>query len=106
MASPSRARRSRGTQLVSRRRGLVTIDTLAREAGVHPEIARRFVSLGLLDPRGGTSAAPLFALADAPLISRAMRLRRDLAVNYAGAVLASELLVRIEDLERRLRTLR
>jgi hypothetical protein len=32
-----------------------------------------------------------------------MRLRRDLGVNYAGAVLASELLARIDDLEQRLR---
>ena len=58
------------------------------------------MALGLLEPRGGTGAAPLFALQDAPLLSRAMRLRRDLGVNYAGAVLASELLGRIEELER------
>ena len=34
-----------------------------------------------------------------------MRLRRDLGLNYAGAVLAGELLDRIEQLERRLRAL-
>jgi hypothetical protein len=33
-----------------------------------------------------------------------MRLRRDLGVNYAGAVLATELLARIEELEQGLRT--
>jgi hypothetical protein len=33
-----------------------------------------------------------------------MRLRRDLGLNYAGAVLASELLSRIDDLEQRLGT--
>ena len=78
-------------------------DALAREAGVHPEILRRFVRLGLLEPRGGTSAAPLFSSQDAFLVARAMRLRRDLGVNYAGAVLASELLTRIDQLEQRLR---
>jgi hypothetical protein len=31
-----------------------------------------------------------------------MRLRRDLGLNYAGAVLACELLARIEELEERL----
>jgi hypothetical protein len=31
-----------------------------------------------------------------------VRLRRDLGLNYAGAVLASELLARIDELERRL----
>jgi DNA-binding transcriptional MerR regulator len=82
----------------------VAIEALAGEAGVHPEMVRRFVGLGLLEPRGGTRAAPLFRRQDALLIARAMRLRRDLGVNYAGAVLASELLTRIEDLERRLRT--
>jgi hypothetical protein len=32
-----------------------------------------------------------------------MRLRRDLGLNYAGAVLATELLARIEELEQRSR---
>jgi hypothetical protein len=81
----------------------VTVEVLARDAGVHPEIVRRFVRLGLLEPRGGTRAAPLFSPQDAYLIARAMRLRRDLGVNYQGAVLASELLTRIDELERRLR---
>ena len=32
-----------------------------------------------------------------------MRLRRDLGLNYAGALLACDLLARIDDLEARLR---
>ncbi|HEY2397725.1 MAG TPA: chaperone modulator CbpM [Solirubrobacteraceae bacterium] len=82
---------------------LIGVDALARDAGVHPEIVGRFVRLGLLEPRGGTSAAPLFSAQDAYVVARAMRLRRDLGVNYAGAVLASELLARIDQLEQRLR---
>jgi hypothetical protein len=70
---------------------------------MHPELVRRLIRLGLIEPGGGTTAAPLFRRQDAPLLARAARLRRDLGVNYAGAVLASELLARIEDLERRLR---
>jgi hypothetical protein len=35
-------------------------------------------------------------------VARAARLRRDLALNCAGAVLACELLARIDELERRL----
>jgi hypothetical protein len=81
---------------------LVTLESLALETGLHPDVIRRFVQVGLLAPRGGTAAAPLFAEQDAPLLARAARLRRDLGVNYAGAVLASELLARIEDLEQRL----
>jgi MerR HTH family regulatory protein len=80
---------------------LSTLDALARDAGVHPELARRFVRLGLLEPRGGTQAAPLFRTQDAALLARAARLRRDLGVNYAGAVLAAELLARIDELEAR-----
>jgi DNA-binding transcriptional MerR regulator len=94
----------RRAALIRRTPRLVGVDALARDAGVHPEILRRFVRLGLLDPRGGTPSAPLFSPRDALLVARAMRLRRDLGVNYAGAVLASELLARIDQLEQRLRT--
>jgi len=101
MASASRKRR--GAQLVRSASGLVAVETLARQAGVHPDLVRRLVALGLLEPRGGSRGAPLFRPQDAFLIARAMRLRRDLGVNYAGAVLATELLARIEELEQRLR---
>jgi hypothetical protein len=99
----TRRRAGPGAQLIRRTPRLVTVEALAQDAGVHPEIVRRFVQLGLLEPRGGTRAAPLFRPQDAFLIARAMRLRRDLGVNYAGAVLASELLTRIDELEQRLR---
>ena len=81
---------------------LVTLEALSRETGLHPDVIRRFVQFGLMSARGGTAAAPLFAEHDATLLARAARLRRDLGVNYAGAVLASELLARIEELELRL----
>ena len=100
----SKARRRRGGQLIRSAPRLVAVETIARDAGVHPDIVRRFAQLGLLEPRGGTRTAPLFRPQDAVLIARAMRLRRDLGVNYAGAVLATELLARIEDLEQRLRS--
>jgi len=35
-------------------------------------------------------------------LARTVRLRRDLGLNYAGAILACELLARIDDLEARL----
>jgi chaperone modulatory protein CbpM len=68
------------------------LEALAREAGLHPELVRRFVKLGLLGP------AP-FPRDAASQLARAGRLRRDLGLNYAGAVLACELLARIDDLE-------
>jgi chaperone modulatory protein CbpM len=81
----------------------IDLDTLAREAGIHPDLARRFVALGLVEPASGTAAAPLFSRDAAAAIARAARLRRDLGVGYTGAVLACELLARIDVLERRLR---
>jgi hypothetical protein len=81
---------------------LLSLDAMARETGLHPELVRRFVALGLVDPAGGTAAAPLFTRSDAAALACAARLRRDLGIGYAGAVLASELLARIDVLERRL----
>jgi MerR HTH family regulatory protein len=82
---------------------LVGLDALAREAGLHPEVVRGFVRLGLVEPIGGTSRELLFPPAAAARLARAARLRRDLGLDYAGAVLASELLARIDHLERSLR---
>ena len=58
---------------------------------------------GLLEPAGGTARSPLFPRDAAARLARAARLRRDLGLNYAGAVLACELLARIDELEERLR---
>jgi hypothetical protein len=99
--SPLRA--GTGTTLVLRARpaGAATLDELARRAGVHPELARRLVQMGLVDPLpAGADAWPPSA---GLRLARAVRLRRDLGLNYAGAMLACDLLDRIDELERRLR---
>jgi hypothetical protein len=102
MATTARMATRAGTRLATRGTGLLGIESLAVQAGVHPGLARRLIALGLIEPRGGTRAAPLFDQQDALLLARAMRLRRDLGVNYAGAVLACDLLARIDQLEQRL----
>lgn len=81
---------------------MVQIEVLAREAGIHPDLARRLIALGALEPRGGTTLAPLFPRDAAARLARVVRLRRDLGLNYAGAVMACELLARIDELEDRL----
>jgi chaperone modulatory protein CbpM len=73
----------------------IEVRVLAAESGVHPDLVRRFVALGLFDARRPPRDA-------AAQLARAARLRRDLGLNYAGAVLATELLARIDELERRL----
>jgi hypothetical protein len=70
------------------------VDRVAREAGLHPELVARLVRLGFTDIDAEDAAAQL---------ARAVRLRRDLGLNYAGALLAVELLARIDDLQERLR---
>jgi hypothetical protein len=70
------------------------IERLARESGLHPEVVRRLVRLGLVRPTYSPAAPALLA--------RAVRLRRDLGLDYTGAVLACELLARIDALEARL----
>jgi hypothetical protein len=77
--------------LIERR---VTIARLARESGLHPDLVRRLIGLGLIDEPLRDDAAGRLA--------RAARLRRDLGLNWAGAVLACELLARIDELEERL----
>jgi hypothetical protein len=86
----------------ARRPVLVETDELSREAGIHPDLVRALVRLGLLERAAGTVDAPRFPRDAAARLARAARLRRDLGLNYAGAVLASELLARIEQLEERL----
>jgi MerR HTH family regulatory protein len=100
------AGRRRTLSLVLRRQPQDTratsLEALAREAGLHPQLVLRLVRLGLVEPVGGTPQEPLFASDAAARLARAARLRRDVGIDYAGAVLASELLARIELLEGRL----
>ena len=77
----------------------VGLAVIARQAGVRVTLVRRYVEFGLLEPASGTSRSPLFEPSCASRLARAERLRRDLGLNYAGAVLACELLDRIRELE-------
>jgi MerR HTH family regulatory protein len=77
----------------------VELVVVAREAGVRRSLVRRYVAFGLFEPSSGTSQTPLFAPSCAGRLAKAERLRRDLGLNYAGAVLACELLDRILELE-------
>jgi hypothetical protein len=72
---------------------VIPVEALAREAGLHPELVRRLMALGAVEPGAPDAATRLV---------RVVRLRRDLGLNYAGAILACELLMRIDDLEAQL----
>ncbi|HEX3803476.1 MAG TPA: chaperone modulator CbpM [Solirubrobacteraceae bacterium] len=79
----------------------IELTVVARQAGLRVSVVRRYLMLGLFEPSGGTNRAPLFAPSAAARVAKADRLRRDLELNLAGAVLACELLDRIRELETR-----
>jgi DNA-binding transcriptional MerR regulator len=79
----------------------VELRVVARRAGLRVSVVRRYLAQGLFEPSAGTSRAPLFDPTSAARVAKADRLRRDLGLNAAGAVLACELLDRIRELESR-----
>jgi hypothetical protein len=110
MSATARPRAAQATRAIVLRRagtqsGWIGLDALARESGLHPDVVRRLAALGLLEAPGRAAPpAGAFPRDAARRLARAVRLRRDLGLNYAGALLASELLDRIDVLEARLRS--
>jgi hypothetical protein len=81
----------------------VELTAVARHAGVKIVHVRRYLEFGLFEPHPAAAAEPpRFDPSSAARVARAERLRRDLGLNYAGAVLVCELLDRISELEDRL----
>ena len=92
--------------VLARRPGL-RLDDLARRCGLHPEMVRRFVALGLLPCRPDAAGDLWFEPSAPALVARILRLRTGLGLNYAAIGLVLDLLERIEELEcasRRKRT--
>ncbi|MEU7766047.1 chaperone modulator CbpM [Nocardia sp. NPDC049190] len=82
------------------------LETLAQRSGLHPDMVRRLVALGLLDGvrEGGELRFESSAIA---VVGRIQRLRTGLGLNYSAIGLVLDLLDRIEKLEadpRRRRT--
>src|ERR1700727_749650 len=78
----------------------VQLAVVARRAVVGTVHVRRYLEFGLFEPHPSAAGrAPRFYPSTAARVARAERLRRDLALHYAGAVLACELLDRIGELE-------
>ena len=77
----------------------VELAVIARQAGVRVTLVRRYLEFGLFEPCSRASHPPLFEPSCASRLAKAERLRRDLGLNFPGAVLACELLDRIRELE-------
>jgi hypothetical protein len=77
----------------------VELAVVAAQAGVRVAVVRRYLEFGLFEPHPEPAEVPRYDARSAARIARAERLRRDLALNFAGAVLVCELLDRIRELE-------
>jgi chaperone modulatory protein CbpM len=82
------------------RRQVLDLETFARAASVHPDLARRLVALGLVEAYVGADGELRFARDQVAVVARLQRLRSGLALNYAAVGLVAELLDRIAELER------
>ncbi|EXU69473.1 MerR family transcriptional regulator [Streptomyces sp. PRh5] len=88
-------------ELVPARR--LSLETVAGRTGLHPDLIRRFVALGLIDAERDAAGRLVFAL-DAPAaLGRVERLHTGLCLNYASVGLVLDLLDRIDRLEAALR---
>ena len=92
--------------VLARRPG-IQLDVFATRCGLHPDMVRRLVALGLVacqqDARGDLWFEPSALVT----VARVQRLRTGLGLNYAAIGLVLDLLDRIEELEsasRRRRT--
>jgi chaperone modulatory protein CbpM len=76
----------------------IHLGVVARQSGVRITAVRRYVEFGLIEPADRAQEAR-YAPDSVARVARAERLRRDLGLNHAGAVLVCELLDRIKELE-------
>ncbi|MBN6054642.1 MerR family transcriptional regulator [Nonomuraea sp. RK-328] len=79
------------------------LDSYARATGLHPEIVRRLVTLGLLEPDRDARGELCFAPSKVTAAARIQRLHEGLSINYAAIGVVIDLLDRIAELEAALR---
>ena len=79
------------------------LEAFARAAGIHPEMARRLVTLGIIDATYDVRGELRFAPNQIAIAARVQRLRASFALNYAAIGLVADLLDRIAELERTVR---
>jgi hypothetical protein len=86
------------TTVLVRSRG-ISLEGLAQQTGLHPDVLRRFVALGVVDAALTPDGDLRFRQLDVARVCRAQRLRTGLGLNYAAMGLVLDLLDRIAALE-------
>jgi chaperone modulatory protein CbpM len=79
------------------------LDEFAAAAGLHPELVRRFVVLGILDATADARGRLWFTPGQLAAVARIQRLRAGFALNYAAIGLVTDLLDQIAALQAALR---
>lgn len=82
---------------------LLSTEEFGRRSGLHPDLVRRFVALGLLRADCDTAGRLWLRPDQVAVVARIERLRTGLPLNYAAVGLVIDLLDRITELETTLR---
>jgi len=86
--------------VVRTRPNLMPLEDAARRVGLHPDIVRRFLEFGLLEPAEIAGAKIMLDAVALRRIGVIQRLRCDLGINLAGIGVILELLDKIDALQR------
>ena len=81
------------------------ISVAARIIGVHAQTLRYYERVGLVWPSRTGGRQRLYSMADIERLRRIKNLTEDMGVNLAGAEVALKLMMRIEELEREVKSL-
>ena len=84
----------------------LSLDEFAAMTGVHPDLLRRLVVLGIIEARRDSAGELWFSRSQLAEVARMQRLRAGFALNYAAIALVTDLLDRITELEAALRAAR
>lgn len=84
----------------------LTLDELALAADIHPELVKRFVEFGLLDPVERVGPTLFFEWKAVPRLRMIQRLRSDVGVNLPGVAVILDLTDRIRRLQQEVEWLR
>jgi chaperone modulatory protein CbpM len=92
------------TLVRTRRAARMSADDFGRAAGLHPDVLRRLVAMGLVEAVRDASGELWFSPAQLAVAARLQRLRAGFGLNYAALGLVCDLLDRIAELEAITRT--
>jgi chaperone modulatory protein CbpM len=81
----------------------LSLEEFAVLSGMHPDLIRRLVALGLIEAHRDTAGQLWFSRSELAAVARVQRLRAGFALNYAAIGLVTDLLDRIVLLEAALR---